>query len=65
LLVREYLSVYPYNGGLGDLASHLWTSKNVRACDLLIFAFIALYAYFTYIHVAGALSWLKLFSEVR
>jgi hypothetical protein len=63
-LTRGCLDTYPYSGSLRDVAKYLWNSENVRASDLSIFALTALYAYLTYIHITGALSWIMLFLKI-
>ena len=64
VLARGCLGTYPYSGSLRDVAKYLWDSENVRASDLSIFALTAFYAYLTYIHVTGALSWIMLFLKI-
>jgi hypothetical protein len=50
----------PYDGGLKKVWRHLWYGSPTRR-DLVIFALIALYLYFTYIHLWGAKTWIDLF----
>jgi hypothetical protein len=50
----------PYNGGLRKVWRHLWYGVPTRR-DLVIFALIALYLYFTYLHLWGAKTWLDIF----
>jgi hypothetical protein len=63
-LAKSCLSIHPYSGSLMDVARYLWNSEDIRTIDISIFALTALYAYLTYIHATGALSWITLLSKI-
>ena len=62
-LVRGYFKEPPYDGGLRKVWRYLLYTTSVNRRDIVIFALIALFIYFTYIHLAGVKSWVDLFMK--
>ncbi len=62
-LVRDYFKEPPYDGGLRKVWRHLWNTASVKKKDLVIFALIALFVYFAYIHLTGVETWVEIFTR--
>lgn len=60
-VVSKYLRESPYDGGLRKVWRYLWHTESVTRRDLVIFALIALYIYFVYVHIWGAKTWIDMF----
>jgi len=59
-LLSKTLNEKPYSETLKDVGRCVWTANTLKSRDILVFASIALYLAFTYIHMLGFLAWLKL-----
>lgn len=62
-LVRGYFEGSPYDGGVRKVWRYLLDTASVKRRDLVIFALMALFIYFTYIHLMGVKSWVDLFMK--